>query len=71
MIRPRSLSRVETRLLIDGTPVSATLFDMVIYAFHNYKALVSAGQNCYFYIGKIQNMEEAQWYDEVLSSLEA
>jgi malate synthase len=43
MIRPRSLSRVETRLLIDGTPVSATLFDMVVYAFHNYKALVSAG----------------------------
>jgi len=35
MVRPRSLARVESRLLIDETPVSATLFDIVVYAFHN------------------------------------
>ena len=40
-IRPRSLSREEVNLIIDNTPISATIFDITVYAFQNYQNLTS------------------------------
>lgn len=34
-IRPRSLGRDEMHLSVDGISISASLFDIVVYAFHN------------------------------------
>ena len=38
-VRPRSLSREEVHVLIDGTPIAASIFDITVYAFHNHKLL--------------------------------
>jgi malate synthase len=56
--------------MIGGQPVGATIFDMVVYAFHNYENLKKLGQSCYFYLSKVQSMEEAMFYGDVLSELE-
>lgn len=35
-ICPRTLAREEYNLMIDDNPMSATLFDLTVYAFNNY-----------------------------------
>ncbi|TNV80021.1 hypothetical protein FGO68_gene9116 [Halteria grandinella] len=70
-IQPRSLGREEGHMLVEGLPVSATLFDLAVYAFHNYVNLTEKlGQNCYFYIPKVDTLEEANFWNEMLSFLE-
>lgn len=71
-VRPRSLSRLETHLLIDGKPICGTLFDIITYAYHNAYTLSSNyNQSCYFYLSKIDSLEEAIFYNKVLDELES
>jgi malate synthase len=39
MIRPRSLARDESHITIDNIPISASIFDIVVYAYHNHQIL--------------------------------
>lgn len=58
-------------MLVDGRPISATIFDIVVYAFSNSRILIEKyKQSCYFYLPKIQYMEEAIFYDDLLTNLE-
>jgi malate synthase len=43
LVRPRGWHLDETRLLIDGQPVSASLFDFGLYFFHNAQELIPRG----------------------------
>ena len=63
MIRPRSLAKEESHLLVDGTPISASIFDLTVYAYLNHQGLKELGQSCYFYLPKINNMEEAMFWN--------
>ena len=38
-IQPRTLFKEERNLLVDGKPISATIFDLTVYAFNNYGLL--------------------------------
>lgn len=59
-IRPRALQRDELHLIVDNVTISAAIFDVTVYAFHNYQNLTEkSGQNCYFYLPKINFIEEA------------
>lgn len=59
-------------MLIDGVPISASIFDITTYAFNNFNTLKQKhNQSCYFYLPKIDFMEEAQLWNEILSFLEA
>src|SRR5437773_1220234 len=49
LVRPRGWHLVEKHLLIDGKPVSASLFDFGLYFFHNAAKLVEKGTGPYFY----------------------
>ncbi len=70
-IQPRSINRDESHMLIDGVSISASIFDITTYAFNNYQNLKDKhNQSCYFYIPKIDFMEEAMLWDDVLSFLE-
>ena len=40
-IRPRCLSREEQHMMVDSTPISAAIFDLTVYAYHNYKNLTT------------------------------
>ena len=63
MVRPRGQHLVEQHVTIDGEPVSATIFDLGMFLFHNARELVARGTRPYLYLPKIESYEEAQWFD--------
>jgi malate synthase len=60
VVRPRGWHLPEKRLLVDGEPVSASLFDFALYLFHNAHELVRRGTGPYFYLPKIESHLEAR-----------
>ena len=71
MLRPRGWHLDEKHLRIDGAPISASLFDLGLFAFHNARALHAKDRGPYFYLPKLQCMEEAGLWDAVLAHIEA
>ncbi len=65
MVRPRGWHLVEKHLLIDGRPVSASLFDFGLYFFHNARALIERGSGPYFYLPKLESHLEARLWNDV------
>ncbi|MDR7192075.1 malate synthase [Luteimonas terrae] len=70
IVRPRGWHLDEKHVRIDGAPMSGALFDAGLFAFHNAHALAAKDRGPYFYIPKLQSMEEAQLWDEVLAHIE-
>lgn len=65
LVRPRGWHLVEKHLLIDGEPISASLFDFGLYFFHNGQRLLEQGTGPYFYLAKLENHEEARLWNDV------
>ncbi len=65
MVRPRGWHLVEDHMRVDGAPVSASLFDFGLYAFHNAKAALAQGSGPYFYLPKIESHLEARLWNQV------
>jgi malate synthase len=63
-VRPRGWHLVEKHVLLDGEPVSASLFDFGLYCFHNAKALLERGTAPYFYLPKMESHLEARLWNE-------
>ena len=70
MVRPRGWHLDEKHLRIDGAPISASLFDLALFAFHNAHVLAGKDRGPYFYLPKLQSMEEAQLWNDVLDHVE-
>jgi len=64
MVRPRGWHLEERHLLIDGEPVSASLFDFGLYFFHNAEELIRRGSGPYFYLPKLESHTEARLWNE-------
>ncbi|HEU5261798.1 MAG TPA: malate synthase A [Gemmatimonadales bacterium] len=67
VVRPRGWHLVEKHLLVDGRPISASLFDFGLAFFHNAAALVSKGSGPYFYLPKLESHLEARLWNDVFS----
>ena len=65
VVRPRGWHLVESHLLVDGEPVSASLFDFGLYFFHNASAALEHGTGPYFYVPKLENHLEARLWNDV------
>lgn len=65
IMRPRGLHMVEKHVLVDGAPVSASLFDFGLYFFHNAKRLIENGSGPYFYLPKLESHLEARFWNDV------
>jgi malate synthase len=65
MVRPRGWHLEERHLLVDGQPVSASLFDFALYLFHNASVLLAKGTGPYFYLPKLENRHEAALWNDV------
>jgi malate synthase len=65
LVRPRGWHLVEKHLLVDGQPMSGSLFDFGLYFFHNVHALLDKGHGPYFYLAKLENHEEARLWNDV------
>jgi len=71
LVRPRGWHLDEKHVQIDGQPIAGGLFDLAVYAFHNARALAAADRGPYFYLPKLQSMEEAALWETALSHIEA
>ena len=65
MVRPRGWHLVEKHFLVDGEPISASLFDFGLFFFHNAAALISNGSGPYFYLPKLESHLEARLWNDV------
>ncbi len=65
VVRPRGWHLVESGMLVDGIPVSASLFDFGLYLFHNGAETLARGSGPYFYLAKLESHHEARLWNEV------
>ncbi len=68
LLRPRGWHLVERHVLVDGEPISASLFDFGIYFFHNARALIELGAGPYFYLPKMESHREARLWNDVFNA---
>ncbi len=64
-VRPRGWHLVEKHFLVDGAPVSGSLFDFGLFFFHNAQALLEKGSGPYFYLPKMESHLEARLWNDV------
>jgi malate synthase len=65
MVRPRGWHLDEKHLLVEGEPISASLFDFGLFFFHNARTLIAQGSGPYFYLPKLESRFEAQLWNDV------
>lgn len=71
IVRPRGWHLVEKHVLVDGQPISGSIFDFGLYLFHNVKRLLEKGSGPYFYLPKMESHLEARlWNDIFLNAQE-
>ena len=67
LVRPRGWHLVEKNVLLDGEPVSASLFDFGLFFFHNAKEQLARGSGPYFYLPKMESHLEARLWNDVFN----
>ncbi len=67
LVRPRGWHLDEKHVLIDGEPISGSLFDFGLYFFHNARRLLDKGTGPYFYLPKLESHREARLWNEVFN----
>jgi malate synthase len=70
MVRPRGLHLPEDHVTVDGDPVAGAFFDFAIYVWHNARTALAKGSGPYFYIPKLESMEEAALWSDVFAFAE-
>ncbi|GAB2499883.1 malate synthase A [Pseudoxanthomonas sangjuensis] len=71
IVRPRGWHLDEKHVLVDGQPIAGGLFDVAVFAWHNARALAAKDRGPYFYLPKLQSMEEAALWETALAHIEA
>ena len=70
MVRPRGLHLGERHVTVEGEEVAGAFFDAALYLHHNARAALDAGSGPYFYLPKLESMEEAALWSDALSLCE-
>jgi malate synthase len=70
-VRPRGWHLPEKHVLVDGAPMSGSLFDFGLFFFHNAKALLAKGSGPYFYLPKLESADEAELWNAVFVEAQA
>ncbi|MGH2483208.1 MAG: malate synthase A, partial [Candidatus Limnocylindria bacterium] len=65
VIRPRGWHLDEAHVLVDGSPISASLFDFGMVFFHNAREQLHRGSGPNFYLPKLESHLEAQLWNDV------
>jgi malate synthase len=72
IVRPRGWHLPEKHVLVNGEPVSGSLFDFAVYLANNHEALARAGTGPYLYLPKMESHLEARlWNDVFLAAQDA
>ncbi len=70
MVRPRGWHLDEKHLLCDGAPVSGSLFDFGLFAFHNARTLHERDLGPFYYLPKLEHWKEAELWEDVIAAAE-
>jgi malate synthase len=71
-IRPRGWHLPEAHVLVDGAPISASIFDFGIWFFHNARESLVRGTGPYLYLPKLEShLEAALWNRIFVAAQEA
>ena len=70
IVRPRGLHLDEGHLTLDGEPQSGAFVDFALYLLHNAAAARAAGSGAYYYLPKLESMEEAALWSDVIAFAE-
>jgi malate synthase len=65
VVRPRGWHLEESHVLVDGVPLSASLFDFGLFLFHNGRELLERGSGPYVYLPKLEGHLEARLWNDV------
>jgi malate synthase len=65
LVRPRGWHLNEKHFVVDGKPISGSLFDFGLYFFHNAQRLIRKGTGPYFYLPKMESHLEARLWNDV------
>jgi malate synthase len=71
IVRPRGWHLEEAHVIVDGNPISASLFDFGLHIFHNGKALMEQGKGPFYYLPKMENYQEARLWNDVFNFTQA
>jgi len=71
MVRPRGWHLDEAHVTIDNINVTASLFDALLYLFHNAQTLLAQETGPYFYLPKMESHLEARLWADVFHEAEA
>jgi malate synthase len=69
-VRPRGWHLPEKHFRIDGEPVSGSLFDFGMHAFHAGRRLHDQGRGVFFYLPKMEHHLEARLWNDALAFAE-
>ncbi|MBV8662281.1 MAG: malate synthase A, partial [Hyphomicrobiales bacterium] len=70
MVRPRGWHLEERHVLVDGAPMSGSLFDFGLYVFHCASAQMEQGATPAFYLPKMESHLEARLWNDVFTFAE-
>mgnify|MGYP001203228844 CR=1 FL=1 len=65
LIRPRGWHLEEKHVLVDGEPMSGSIFDFGLYFYHNAKTRVSQESGIYLYLPKMESHLEARLWNDI------
>jgi malate synthase len=68
IVRPRGWHMLEKHVLVDGEPMSASIFDFGLFFFHNAKKQIINGLGPYFYLPKMESHLEARLWNDIFNS---
>jgi malate synthase len=70
-VRARGWHLEEQHVLVDGEPMSGSIFDFALYVFHNAKELLARGTGPYFYLPKMESHLEARLWNDIFVAAES
>ena len=70
VIRPRGWHLIERHHLVDGAPISASLFDFGLVVFNNAREQLERGTGPYFYLPKLESHLEARLWAQAFALAE-
>lgn len=70
MVRARGFHLAETNFKVNGTPISAGLFDLAVCFYHTAHLYLSQKKVPKYYIPKCEHYLEARWWNRLFTQLE-
>ncbi|GLZ04336.1 malate synthase [Actinomadura sp. NBRC 104412] len=67
VVRPRGWHMEEKHVLVDGKPMSGSLFDFGLYLFHGARRQIAKGKGPYYYLPKIESHLEARLWNDAFN----